>query len=411
MGNGLLQHIRDLQYTNRGEAEALLLGFLKEVYRPDVTSVEIRTLAISLNSFNGFLTLANGESFFFKSHTETDTVIGEYYQAELLDQAGYPIIKPIFRSSDPGKQILIYERIQQPAVFDVAWAIENGNQNINQDALQNAQIKSDRTLLNIYCQTLKPLTAESNSTQPIHQLFHHRITQGRFDRFYGGGCVALLPNGEFPMKTIMNMNWTINGQTYHETLGNLVKKAEQLLHPNQATLGVVGHGDAHNGNVFFDEDREHLTFFDPAFAGYHSPLLDLVKPLFHNVFAMWMYFPSEKAIHLNFEIHQDHNRWIYNHDYRLHGVRRIFLESKKDYLLKPIIKHLAMLDALPMDYRAYLKLALMCCPLLTMNLTDRTRFSPSIALLGFAMAIEMGAESNGRRSLIDQVLDEVDSTG
>jgi len=58
MPNDLLQHIRDLQYTNRGEAEALLLGFLKEVYRPDVTSVEIRTLAISLNSFNGFLTLA-----------------------------------------------------------------------------------------------------------------------------------------------------------------------------------------------------------------------------------------------------------------------------------------------------------------------------------------------------------------
>jgi len=147
MPNDLLQHIRDLQYTNRGEAEALLLGFLKEVYRPDVTSVEIRTLAISLNSFNGFLTLANGESFFFKSHTETDTVIGEYYQAELLDQAGYPIIKPIFRSSDPGKQILIYERIQQPAVFDVAWAIESGNQNINQDALQNAQIKSPNVLL------------------------------------------------------------------------------------------------------------------------------------------------------------------------------------------------------------------------------------------------------------------------
>jgi hypothetical protein len=44
-------------------SRALLLGFLKEVYRPDVTSVEIRTLAISLNSFNGFLTLANGESF------------------------------------------------------------------------------------------------------------------------------------------------------------------------------------------------------------------------------------------------------------------------------------------------------------------------------------------------------------
>ena len=78
MSSDLLQAIRDLQYTNRGQAEALLLDFLQAVYRPDVVSVEIRTLAISLNSFNGFLTLANGESFFFKIHTETDTVIGEY---------------------------------------------------------------------------------------------------------------------------------------------------------------------------------------------------------------------------------------------------------------------------------------------------------------------------------------------
>ena len=44
-----------------------------------------------------------------------------------------------------------------------------------------------------------------------------------------------------------------------------------------------------------------------------------------------------------------------------------------------------------------------------MNLADRTRFSPSIAMLGLAMAIEMGAESAGKRSLIDQLLDEVDS--
>jgi len=409
MPTDLLQHIRDLQYTNRGQAEALLLGFLREVYRPDVTSVEIRTLAISLNSFNGFLTLANGESFFFKSHTETDTVIGEYYQAELLDRVGYPIIKPIFRSSDPGKQILIYERIQQPSVFDVAWAIETADHGINSyDALQNAQIKSDQTLFNIYCQTLKPLTAESNSNQPIHQLFHHRITQGRFDRFYGENRVALLPHEELPTKAIMSKHWTINGQIYSETLGGLIQQAKDLLHPNQATIGVVGHGDAHNGNVFFDGAQEHLTFFDPAFAGYHSPLLDLVKPLFHNVFAMWMYYPLEKGNRLRFELHEDQDRWIYNHDYDLHPVRAMFLQSKKDYLLKPIIKHLNTLDALPPNYRSYLKLALMCCPLLTMNLTDTTRFPPSIALLGFAMAIEMGAESHAQRSLIDQVLDEID---
>ena len=408
MSSDLLQAIRDLQYTNRGQAEALLLDFLQTVYRPDVVSVEIRTLAISLNSFNGFLTLANGESFFFKSHTETDTVIGEYYQAELLAVAGYPIIKPIFRSSDPGKQILIYERIEQPSVFDVAWAIENGDATASK-SLEVAQVQSDRAIFDIYCQTLQPITAESNNTQPIHQLFHHRLKYGRFERFYGESQWIELPNGEFSTKAIQQIQWTINDQKYDQTLNELVQQAIDLLQPHQPIFSVVGHGDAHNGNVFFDADAQRLTFFDPAFAGYHSPLLDLVKPLFHNVFAMWMYYPQEKGSALHFELYEDRGRWIYQHDYDLHPIRYMFLRSKVNHILKPLVQHLNRLNALPVNYRQYLKLALMCCPLLTMNLADRTRFSPSIAMLGLAMAIEMGAESAGKRSLIDQLLDEVDS--
>jgi len=42
-----------------------------------------------------------------------------------------------------------------------------------------------------------------------------------------------------------------------------------------------------------------------------------------------------------------------------------------------------------------------------MNLTDDTRFPPEISLMGLAMAIEMGAESKGKRSVIDMWLDYV----
>ena len=43
-----------------------------------------------------------------------------------------------------------------------------------------------------------------------------------------------------------------------------------------------------------------------------------------------------------------------------------------------------------------------------MNLADRSRFPPEISLLGLAMSVEMGAESQGERSLIDRTLDEVE---
>jgi hypothetical protein len=67
-------------------------------------------------------------------------------------------------------------------------------------------------------------------------------------------------------------------------------------------------------------------------------------------------------------------------------------------------------DWLQPNWRDYIKAALMCCPLLTMNLAENDRFPPEISLLGLVMAVEMGAESRGQRSLIDQTLDDVAAT-
>ncbi len=60
-----------------------------------MTAVELRPLAVSLNSFNGFMTVRDGAAgsrrYFFKTHIESDGVIDEYYHAALLAEAGYPV--------------------------------------------------------------------------------------------------------------------------------------------------------------------------------------------------------------------------------------------------------------------------------------------------------------------------------
>jgi hypothetical protein len=88
----------------------------------------------------------------------------------------------------------------------------------------------------------------------------------------------------------------------------------------------------------------------------------------------------------------------------------MFLHSKIERTLIPILGELKRRGWLRPDWRAYLKVALFCCPFLTMNLTDDSKFPPEISLLGLAMSVEMGAESTGERSLIDRTLDEVEST-
>lgn len=405
----ILQQIRDLQFTDKSGAEALLLLFIRENFPLDVIELELTPLAVSLNSFNGFMMLASGTRRFFKTHTETDTVIDEYYNAGMLSDLGYPIIQPIFKSTEPGKQLLVYEVIEDESVFDVAWRIETSDDS-DLPALTSAQNRADDELLKLYRESLQLQSAENAGKSPVHQLFYHRLTGGRLDRFYGENTKISLPDKSWSMADVRQAKWVINGQEYHDTLNDLIQDAIDRLHPSQADVAIVGHGDAHNGNVFFQKNAQpvSLLYFDPAFAGIHNPLLDLTKPLFHNVFAMWMYFPEEKreATPISLDIVDD--VWHVSYDYDLPQVRHMFLDSKLSRTLIPILQDLKSSKQLRVDWRQYIKASLLCCPLLTMNLTDSEKFSPEISLLGLVMSVEMGSESHNQRSIIDRALDRVE---
>lgn len=205
------------------------------------------------------------------------------------------------------------------------------------------------------------------------------------------------------------MKWIVNGVEFKETLGSLVEQAIEVLDPSKSeTPSIVGHGDAHNGNVFVDRDNSALIYFDPAFAGRHSPFLDLTKPLFHNVFATWMYFPHEVAKTLSIGLEIKDDTIIVNHNFAPTEVKLALLHSKIQRVLAPLIKELKSREWLNPHWKQYLKLALFCCPFLTMNLSDTQKFPPEITLLGLALAVEMGSDVRGAtKSLIDSELDAV----
>ncbi|KXK24347.1 MAG: Phosphotransferase enzyme family protein [Chloroflexi bacterium OLB15] len=409
--SSVLERVQKLQFEDKAAAETLLLTFLRETLNLEATNVELRPLAVSLNSFNGFLTLSDGKRLFFKTHTEPGGIITEYYNAGQLAQAGYPVLQPVYSSTESGKQLLIYEVVDLPSAFDTARQIENG-EDAELAAITRAQNRADDALFEIYTRTLEQQTPEDAAKAPVHQLFYHRLTGGRLQQFYGetGEEVSLqLPDGDtVTMADVRKAQWEVNGQQYQLSLDELISSAISHLDPQQAGISIIGHGDAHNGNLFFDAASEKLTYFDPAFAGRHHPLIDLAKPLFHNVFAMWMYFPQETNDELFLDVYRHVDEWQIEYEFPLTPVREMFFESKIERVLSPLIIELSRQNALPSDWRQYLKLALMCCPLLTMNLADQQRFPPSISFLGLAMAVEMGGESYRQRSLIDRALDEVE---
>ena len=252
--------------------------------------------------------------------------------------------------------------------------------------------------------TLKFSTSEENARAPIHQLFWHRLTGGRFQTFYTGKQVLLPdektsqnPNSGIPFDELLAYHWTINGVPQQKTLGQLVERAIKLLHPVQPTSTIIGHGDAHFGNIFleatsgtqtssaqtkisvgesFVDTQSRYLYFDPAFAGRHSPLLDIIKPLFHNIFATWMYFPHEIAQNLQLSVTIENKNIYIEHTYVLTPVRKAILQVKRDHLLTPLIAHLRSQNALPNDWLEFMHMALMCCPLLTVNLLDAQRCQP-----------------------------------
>ena len=324
-----------------------------------------------------------------------------------MAESGYPVIQPIFSSTEWGKQLLIYKFFDSPSLFDVIRDLET-NQKQNAEKIIAIQQKADEHLWEIYQKSLQPLEAESHALAPIHQLFYHRLTGGRFKSFYQGTEINL-PGQTINFDSLAEIKWIINGIEFKDTLGELVQLATQYLNPlNSQTISIVGHGDAHNGNVFIDENNSDLIYFDPAFAGRHSPFLDLAKPLFHNVFAIWMYLPKEVAKNLSIKWEIKENTIIVNHDFIPSKVRIALLRSKLERVLKPLIKELKSRDCLDDKWREYLKLALFCCPFLTMNLSDANKFSPEITLLGLAISVEMGSTNLGKaKSLLDSELDKI----
>lgn len=412
-----LEEIQRLQFADRAAANTALRDLLNSYLPFAIAAVTVRPLAVSLNSINGLLDTEDGRRFFFKTHVEPQGIINEYYNATALAEAGYPVLRPVHSSTEAGRQILLYEVVETPSLFDVLYRLEQAPQ--PDDAaftarLLELQAAFDQHLSAIYRETLAALPATQHATAPVHQLFAHRLTGGRFASFYVGQDIGL-PGQVVRYETLAGLRWTINGAPYPDTLADLVARATERLNPARGDLpgapaavaSIVGHGDAHNGNIFVDEQQGRLTYFDPAFAGRHAPLLDLAKPLFHNIFAIWMYYPQEVAHTLDIALELTADRITVTHSFAPSTVRLGLLRSKVANVLAPLLRDLQARQMLAADWRSYLKLALLCCPLLTMNLADGQRFPPAISLLGLALVVEMGSESPASaRSILDTALDE-----
>lgn len=394
-----LATIQRMQFSERNKAEMLLRRWFLLHMDLLVESVILTPKAVSLNSFNGIYRV-NGEEYFFKTHVEEQGIVEEYYHAELLYNAGYNIVRPLRTIHQKGQQMVIYPVIHTPVMFDLMRAVEVGETElVNEASLAAAEKRECERLLAIYQKTLAKSSAEEHARAPIHQLFWHRLTGERLKSFYSEKTFPFPKQADdkhvmqgLLFENLLRYRWIINGVELSgplPTLGQLIERAKVVLNPARAAMTIIGHGDAHFGNVFL-EDRTEYQYFDPAFAGRHDPILDIVKPFFHNVYATWMYFPQQVAQDLSCSVTLHDDKISVEHNYVLSPVRQAILGTKREHLLRPLVSLLSEQGALAKDWAEVMRLALMCCPLLTVNLLDDEKRSAAICWLGLTQVMQMG---------------------
>ncbi|WP_118133541.1 hypothetical protein [Oceanicella sp. SM1341] len=388
-------------------ALALLGGLIAEVTGIAPQALAINADRYSLNSVNGFFTDGGARAFFFKFHQEEgeEEGVSEYYNAKVLAEAGYPVTRPVFAETRPGRQILVYERMEVPRLSDLCSAIEKGEAESAEADVIAAQQAADSAFAEIALRHLHDDARAETAAQPLHQLFYNRLVDrpgdvtpgGRVARFYLGAQVRW--HGlEAPFDTLATLPWRIDGVDYDTPLAELFATAIARLAPARFTPGPVfpAHGDAHNANVWFHPAAPgapaHLSLFDPAFANAAVPaLLAEVKATFHNIFAhpFWLYEPDVCAARTRATARLEGGRIVVETGHALSPLRRAFLASKAERFWRPLLTGLARRGALAEDWEAQVRMALFACPTLVMNLLpgEGSSHNPTSSLIGFAQAV------------------------
>jgi len=425
--------LSDIQTACRNKefafAEQAIIHFIHELFNLSVKTVTIRQDSLSLNSVNGILYLKEADpksgatSLFFKfHHEEKEMELKEYYNGQLLADNGFPIDMPLYASHEVGKQVVIYPVKTSQRLFDVCKPLDVLELETTEKKffdVQLAQIELDKICGKKYEQSLHAAPLEKLYDEPILQLFVRRLTDdivtkkdslgGRYELFYANKPCAFPGDTTLDFEELKKLTWVINGLEYDITLEKAFENALHLMSPeahmfpkNSGTYpAVIAHGDAHNGNVWYNtkvednKEKAFLSFFDPAFAGKHIPaLLAEIKPTFHNIFAhpLWLYDSVEADKNLNITCKIEKNAIHVTHNWKLPALREEFLITKRDYIWKPLLKKLREQSMLQDNWEEYIRTALFCCPALVMNLRanagNATNFhTPQTSLLGFALSV------------------------
>lgn len=406
-----LLDIQKLAKEDREKAEKELLTTTRLIFpNLDIKKIKINQQSYSLNSVFGYITIGNKE-YFFKFHSEEgeEKTLTEYYKSYLLAKKSLPVLLPLYKSTKPGKQFLIYKKIKDPNVFDVLDIFDRTYLKTKKyDKKLEKKIlffeeKFDKEIIKKSLPTLKIASSSLVEKEELNQLFYRRLVSNTFtprlDLFYKNKNIKLSKNQIISFEKLKKLKWEINGVLYKQTLETLIENAKKMLNPKRLKTYPVltGHGDDHNGNKFFTKNG--FVYYDAAFAGKNQyALLTFVKTTFHDTLAhpLWLYNPEDFNVAISYEFKKNIIKVNTNYDWEKWApIREKLLWIKIKKLWVHLLKDLQIKNLLEKDWEDFLRSAFFSCPFLVYNLIDQKKLSFKNSLFALTQCIEVGSK-NGK---------------
>lgn len=210
---------------------------------------------------------------------------------------------------------------------------------------------------------------------PIHKFYYDRLHNDvKFTKHYYPTTPGFSGDNAVQFDDFMALPWKIDGVEY-PPLQESFRKAERILDPHGQILpklwACLGLGDSHGGNVMISPKKQDpaIYFIDYEAAGYHSPFLDLAKPLYIDGFFSVMYHdiasdPTFERVPVSWRI--DDGKVCIDLDEPLSDLDKVICFMKLEYTLKPLLEYTAWnLEEQMESAGDVLSAALLCCALLT----------------------------------------------
>lgn len=275
----------------------VFIEYIKRAF-PGIEILQLKptNTAAALNSVSATATVRlNGQKMeiFAKVHVEAGTksisavgVENEYKNAQLLADAGFPVVKPTAMSQEKDYPLLLYPKMDAPALFDLLEQYNKAGIAGLTDEQLAAYAKLQKTIGEKEVVNLTSGSPDEARKAKGQALLLERFKEGqRISQWYTPETTFSLPGltEAVTWQELITYKWQINGVDYHITLQDIVDQARQVLTftGEAAAFLTIAHFDDHPGNVM---TTNPMLVFDPAFGGWNPAVLAMVKPLAHTAF-------------------------------------------------------------------------------------------------------------------------------